>query len=238
MKKTIQKISATSLEGIDIFAGLEIDEREHIAGMCKAYSFQKGDIVLTHQDTSTDVFILVSGTVRITIYSNSGRQITFRDLSAGQVFGELSAIDNQPRSAHVVSLDSSVLTIVSASDFLRILCEYPVVNKNTLKYLTGLIRSLSERIVEYSTLGVSKRIHAELLRLGRTCDANASRITISPAPTHAELAHRVSTNREAVTREMSSLVKHGVIRKEGKTLIIQNLDKLRKSAEDVMDNPE
>ncbi len=238
MKKLIQNISGTSLEGIGIFAGLGISERDQIADLCKAYSFEKSDVILTHQDTSTDVFFIVSGNVRITIYSNSGRQITFRDLAAGQVFGELSAIDSQPRSAHVVSLNDSVLALVRAEDFWEILSRHPLVNKNTMKYLTSLVRSLSDRIVEFSTLTVSNRIHAELLRLGEARDANASRITISPAPTHAELAHRVSTNREAVTREMSSLVKHGVIRKEGKTLVIQNLNKLRKLVEDVIDKPD
>ena len=228
MKKLIQNISATSLKGIGIFAGLEVNERDHIAGLCKAYSFEKDDIVLTHQERSTDVFFIVSGSVRITIYSNSGRQITFRDLSAGQVFGELSAIDRQPRSAHVVSLGDSVLALVKADEFWDLLSLYPLVNKNTLEYLTSLVRSLSERIVEFSTLSVNNRIHAELLRLVQDSAQNEVEHIISPAPTHADLANRVATNRETVTRELNVLVRCGLIEKQGKSLIIKNLEELER----------
>ena len=75
-----------------------------------------------------------------------------------------------------------------------------------------VVRRLDERVFEFSTLGVNNRIHAELLRLARRAADNGQvSVEIEHAPTHAEIANRVSTHREAVTREIKRLEKLGVI---------------------------
>ena len=143
-------------------------------------------------------------------------------------FGELAAIDGEPRSAHVVSLSQSTLARLNAKDFWHILMKYPSVAKNTYQYLSGLVRLLSERVIELTTLGVNSRIHAELLRLALTGEKLSSSVRkIKNAPTHSEIANRVSTNRETVSREMSALTSQGIIKKVGKTLIIQDYIKLQ-----------
>jgi CRP-like cAMP-binding protein len=91
------------------------------------------------------------------------------------------------------------------------LLNYPQVSKQTLRQLTRLVRKHSERIFEYSTLGVKNRIHAELLRLARRVSDNDGEIEIPDPPTHAEIASRVATHREAVTRECKRLEEIGLI---------------------------
>jgi CRP-like cAMP-binding protein len=94
--------------------------------------------------------------------------------------------------------------------------------------MVGVIRTLNERVVEFSTLGVKDRIHAELLRL-----AQAGRIVegsgrISPPPTHAEIAARISTHREAVTRELKKLEREGIIEKTKGSIVIIDIEKFEK----------
>ena len=67
--------------------------------------FQAGQTVVGYQDNSHDLFFILSGQLKVTIYSEAGREVAFRELHAGQSFGELSAIDGQPRSANVIALD-------------------------------------------------------------------------------------------------------------------------------------
>jgi CRP-like cAMP-binding protein len=92
----------------------------------------------------------------------------------------------------------------------------PIVAMRMMRNLTTLVRRLTERVIDLSTLGVQTRLHAELLRLahaGGVQGDNTARI--DPAPAHAVLASKISTNREQVTREISALTKRGLLRKDG-----------------------
>ena len=80
---------------------------------------------------------------------------------------------------------------------------------------------------------VRDRLIGELLRMAEGFPNVNGRVEISPAPTHFELASRIATHREAVSREMSSLAKKsGVLGKEHKTLVINNVDDLRALRDD------
>ena len=118
----------------------------------------------------------------------------------------------------------------------QVLREQPEVAAVTLKRLTANVRDLSERVFEFSTLTVNNRIQAELLRLAlahlRDDEAPA---VIAPAPTHAEIANRVSTHREAVTRELSRLTQAGVIERHSGKLVVLDLPRLRRMVENVLE---
>jgi hypothetical protein len=87
----------------------------------------------------------------------------------------------------------------------------------TLRRLTRIIRSHQQRVVEFSTLPVRSRIHTELLRLARLSPPGPDRTSavVSPAPTHAEIASRISTHREAVTRELNELARAKLVENRG-----------------------
>ncbi|MEE8334557.1 MAG: helix-turn-helix domain-containing protein, partial [Alphaproteobacteria bacterium] len=76
---------------------------------------------------------------------------------------------------------------------------------------------------EFSTLAVNNRIHAELLRLAMSAGINDNVSEISPAPTHAEIASRISTHREAVTRELNELAQAGVLEKRNRALVVRDI---------------
>jgi len=102
--------------------------------------------------------------------------------------------------------------------------------------LTKQVRRLTSRVVEFSTLAVRNRVQAELLRLAGALPPGANAAMLSPAPTHAEIASRISTHREAVTRELSWLEERGIIAKEGRTLRLKDLGKLRMLAAEDSDD--
>jgi CRP-like cAMP-binding protein len=164
-------------------------------------------MILGYQDDGREVFFIIGGRVRVTFFSKCGREVSFRDLPAGEMFGELSAIDGLPRSCTVVALADTMVAIMSASVLWDLLREHESVNACLLRRLTRLVRALSERVVEFSTLTVRKRIQVELLRLAREAAPGQKSAVISPAPTHAEFASRVSTHREAVTRGLGELAR-------------------------------
>jgi CRP-like cAMP-binding protein len=102
-----------------------------------------------------------------------------------------------------------------------------------LLQLASLVRGLTERVIDLSTLGVQNRIHAELLRLAREAGVTGNTARIDPAPKHSDVASRVSTYREQVTRELSALVKAGILERGEHALVIRDLARLERLVEDV-----
>lgn len=225
-----------TLSEIEPFRGLPAADLEAMARHCSWRNYDPGQQIVGHQEESRDVFFVVSGRVRVTLFSLSGKEVAFRDLNAGEMFGELAAIDGQPRSANVIALTESLIASLSGEAFWQVLREQPAVAAVTLKRLAANVRNLSERVFEFSTLTANNRIQAELLRLALAHLLNdEEHAVIAPVPTHAEIASRVSTHREAVTRELSRLAQAGVIERRPGKLLVLDVSRLRRMVENLLE---
>ena len=229
-------ITGETLLAVDLFRDLSQPVRAAIAQCCKGGLFESGERIVLQRDDRTDVFFIVSGTVRVSFHSKPGKDVQFRDQHAGQCFGELSAIDGHPRSADVEAQSDVFVGTIKGRDFLEIATQYPEVSTKLFVQLTSLIRALSDRVIELSTLGVKNRIHAELLRLTRQYGIQDNQAEIRPAPTHADMASRVSTHREAVTKEIGALVKNGVVERARGVLHVLDVERLETMVKNVSDS--
>jgi CRP/FNR family transcriptional regulator, cyclic AMP receptor protein len=187
---------------------------------------QKGETIVHHLDGDRAVFFLTRGAVRVITHAASGRQVSFRDIDAGEIFGEFAAIDGRPRSATVVALADCTVAMLSAELFWSLVREHPDFAEVLLKHLTALVRLYSERVREFATLPVPVRLRLELLRLARGAHADGDHGVMLPAFTHSEMADRIGTHREAVTRELSRLRRTNVLRSRGRRLEVPDLGRL------------
>jgi CRP/FNR family transcriptional regulator, cyclic AMP receptor protein len=222
-----------ALKRVGLLSGLADDELAALAPRCRWKSASGGELIIGHRDQSRDVLFLLTGMARVNVYSVTGRQVSFRDVRPGDVVGELSAIDGQPRSASVESLLPSTFVVMPQAVFHDLLQSHPPVLFAVLGHLTRQVRTLTDRVFEFTTLAVRNRVQAELVRLAM--DHGGRDAIIQPAPTHAEIANRISTHREAVTRELSRLEDLGIISREGRMLRVSNLARLRELVDDVID---
>ena len=215
------------LANISIFRGLTTEQRADVEAKCAWKPFSEQQPIVQYEDNTNDVYFLVSGRARVLIYSATGRAVDFRDLKAGQFFGEYSAIDGKNRSANVVALEPCLVLSMSGRNFRAVLERYPIVTLTLLEAAIAQIRSLTERVVEFSTLPVKARIHAEVLRLAMTGKITGNESQITSPPTHFDIANRISTNRESVTRELNHMDAVGVIQRIGTHEMVCDLEKLR-----------
>lgn len=221
-----------SLEGVTVFRNVPEHVRTKAEARCAWTAFPPRAEIVAYQDQSNDVFFIVRGHVRVIIYSSSGRAVAFRDMQPGEMFGELAAIDGQDRSASVEAVEHCLIARMKPGVFWDLLLSEPSLTKAVLLHLTNLIRSLSTRVYEFSTLAVQNRIHAELLRLARQGRARGAEVEIRRPPTHSEIASSISTHREAVARELSRLCKLGIIDRQGRALRIKNIHRLIRMVEE------
>jgi CRP-like cAMP-binding protein len=215
-----------SLKGIGVFASLAPDAIERIERRCAWKRYTPGEPILSYLDRSDDVYFIALGEVRVTIFSTAGKAVSFREMVAGEIFGELPAIDGGPRSASVEARTNCLIASMPGSTFRELLEMESGLANALLPRLTRTIRALTTRVYEFSTLAVNNRIQAELLRLATLGSMDGKTARIVPAPTHVEIASRVSTHREAVTRELNRLSRIGIIERRGGTLLVKDVDRL------------
>jgi CRP/FNR family transcriptional regulator, cyclic AMP receptor protein len=216
----------SSLKGIAIFAGFPTDALERIQLRCTWRRYVPGEPIVDYLDASDDVFFIVVGEVRVTIYSSVGKAVSFREMAAGEIFGEFPAIDGGSRSASVEARTSCLIASMSGASFRELLKSEPRLAQALLPRLVKTIRALTTRVYEFSTLAVNNRIQAELLRLASLGPRQGKCARIVRAPTHVEIASRISTHREAVTRELNRLSRTGIIERRGGTLLVNDVDRL------------
>lgn len=214
-----------------LFSGLTVEDRRMATNLCAWSTYGPEVEILGESEDSSDVFFVVRGEVTAKSYSASGREVTFNTIGPGQMFGEFSAIDGQPRSASVRTTVSTVIARMSSAAFRDFLSRHPGVALEFAEYLVGKIRSLSKRVFEYSTLSVKYRIRAELLRMCQGQLHKEGGASIDPAPTHYELATRLSTHREAVSRELSYLASRRLIALHWRRIHVIDVARLKASVE-------
>jgi CRP/FNR family transcriptional regulator, cyclic AMP receptor protein len=214
-----------SLEGILIFGGLSAEALERIQKRCAWQCYKAGETIIANLDSSSDVFF--------TIHAASGKGVSFLDLGSGGVFGEYPAIDGGVRSASVEARTNCRLASMSGRAFQDLLQREPEVAQALLPQLVARIRALTMRVYEFTTLAANNRVQAELLRLARLAPREGKAARIMPAPTHGEIASRISTHREAVTREFGRLARIGVVERCRGALVVTDVDRLSQMVHEV-----
>jgi CRP-like cAMP-binding protein len=215
-----------SLESVAIFAGVSSPALKRIKRRCRCRRYEPHESIVGHLDTSDEVFFLLSGRAQVTVCSTDGKAVNFRELSPGGMFGEYAAIDGRPRSANVEARTNCLVVSLPADAFRELLEAEPKVTKALLEHFVSEIRELTTRVFEFSTLAVRYRIQAEVLRLAQLSACKGMIARIVPAPTHAEIASRTSTHREAVTRELNRLAKMGILEQRNRELWITDVERL------------
>ncbi|MFL5289710.1 MAG: Crp/Fnr family transcriptional regulator [Rhodopila sp.] len=215
-----------TLADIHLLRDVPHDVVKELSRGCRWNHYDEGQVIIQYQESDKRIFFVVHGKVRAVHYSPCGREVIFRSISRGDTFGELSAIDGHCRSASVVAATSTLAASMTDTQFWQIVRQHESVNAALLRRLVGLVRMLTERIVEFSTMTVRNRIHVELLRLAHEAGSDHNVARIHPVPTHGDIASRIATHREAVTRELNELARAGLVERKNGTIIIRDVGAL------------
>ncbi|MFK7890350.1 MAG: Crp/Fnr family transcriptional regulator [Granulosicoccus sp.] len=218
-------LSGTIVRQFEPFKELDKADLEAIAALMRVKYVKKGQYIISTCSENSDVYFLVSGRVRVCFFTQNGKQVHFDELVPGSMFGELAAIDNRGRSSDCISLVDCQVAILPQDDFNALVVQHTSVLESVLNRLTAMIRSNMRRVYEFAAYPVPQRVRFELLRLaseGSQSDSDGT-IRIDNLPTHAEIASRISTHREAVNRELNSLIAQGVISSSQSSIFIHDV---------------
>ena len=227
------KTGPSRLHGIDLLSDLDGKDLDALEKSCRWKQYAANEQIIDRQSDTRDVIFVVKGKVRVVNFSLSGREITLDDLSEGSYFGELAALDGEPRSAGVMALNDTLVAFLPPDLFLELLSRHPTLALKVMIHLARIVRTSTDRIMDLSTLAANNRIHADLLRQARANMREVNTANISPIPVHGDIASRVSTTRETVARVMNDLARQGIVKRTKDSLVLPDVDRLQEIVEEV-----
>ena len=176
---------------------------EPLVPVARWRSYAPGQAVLEVGDALQDVSFVSEGELRVVARSTGGHEMILNELQPGSLFGEISAADGGRRSASIVALTRARVCAIAAAPFMAFVLATPEASHHLMRTLAALIREKDARLLELAVLPVRPRLAALLLRLSRP-RAGGGRIVSPPRP-HHELASRIGTRREVVSRVLSAM---------------------------------
>ena len=205
------------LENIAIFSGLNEAERKILEQHMVKRTFQKNTVVINEGDEANSLFIIIEGSVKVFLSNEEGKEIIINTQGPGEHFGELALLDNEPRSASVMTLVKSTIGVISKADFQSVLARHPELALKLLTEMTRRIRLLSDNVKTLALMDVYGRVAKTLLSLAEQVDGVT---VIRDRPTQQDIANRIGASREMVARILKDLVTGHYISIDGRQLTI------------------
>lgn len=184
-------------------------------------------VILLENDWGTSVYFILEGWVKIRTYNVDGKEVTLNILAKGELFGEMAALDEAPRSTDVITLTATVIGNIPAQDFTELIYSEPLVGVRLSQLMARRLRQLNRRLRLRESDSTS-RVADTLLFLAEGQGIQSQTGTEIPNLPHRELSSLSGLARETVTRVLTKLEKKGLILRSQNTLCIPSLQALER----------
>jgi CRP/FNR family cyclic AMP-dependent transcriptional regulator len=209
-----EKLATFFAEGT-LFNNLSKEELTQLAQIARERRFDRGQVIFYEGDLGGSLYIIVTGSVKIVIMADDGREHILGLLHQGDFFGEVSLIDGEPRSATAIALDNVSVVMISRDDFIRLLRENPEMSLKIMVTLCERLRKTDKHVESLAFLSAPGRVAQVLLNLAEShAPGQDKNITVSHKITRQEFASLAGTSRETLTRVLMDFQDDGLIKLE------------------------
>lgn len=209
---------AERLRNIPLFTQLTEDEVTRITQVARERTYPKNSVILFEDDPGDALYVVLAGEVKVVLIGEDGREVILSMLRSGDFFGEMSLIDDQPRSAHVIATEDSNLLVLRRDEFRQCLERAPRIAQGLLRALSRRLRRADDKIGGLVLLDVNGRVARVLVELADEHDGEH----IPRKITHHMLAQMIGSSRETVSRTLRDLGDRGLIEVSRKDIAIRN----------------
>jgi CRP/FNR family transcriptional regulator, cyclic AMP receptor protein len=220
-----------SLRNVPLFADLTERELEMLADRALSRQYQPGEMIFSEGDPCEGLYVVQAGSVKIFNASASGREQVLHIETAGNSLAELPVFDGGSYPASTVAVNPCTLLFISKKDFRALCLERPEMALKVLKVVSSRLRQLVGMIEELSFTTVRNRLASWLLQQAREKGQKTARgIEFGLSINNQELAFQIGTVRELVSRNLSHFQSEGMLKIEGRNILIQDLNSLEAAA--------
>jgi CRP/FNR family cyclic AMP-dependent transcriptional regulator len=195
------------LKSIPLFQGVQETDLRALAERTVTRSYPKQAIIVNEGDESDSLYLILAGRVKIYLSDDTGKELILAIKGPGQYFGEM-VLDEQPRSASVITLEPAQFAVLSRADFKAFLLKHAEVALQLIQNLIRVARGLNQNVRSLATLDVYGRVARILLELAVERDG---KMVIPERLTQKDLAARVGASREMINRILRDLTAGGYV---------------------------
>ena len=214
--------AAQRLRTIPLFTQLSDEEVTRVTQAARERTYPKNSVILFEDDPGDALYVVLTGEVKVVLIGEDGREVILSILRSGDFFGEMSLIDNQPRSAHVIATEASNLMVLRRDEFRDCLEQAPRIALGLLQALSRRLRRADDKIGGLVLLDVTGRVSRVLLELADEHDGER----VPRKITHHMLAQMIGSSRETVSRTLRELADQGLIQVSRKDIAILDRSRL------------
>jgi CRP-like cAMP-binding protein len=214
--------AAQRLRTIPLFTQLSDEEVTRVTQAARERTYPKNSVILFEDDPGDALYVVLTGEVKVVLIGEDGREVILSILRSGDFFGEMSLIDNQPRSAHVIATEASNLMVLRRDEFRDCLEQAPRIALGLLQALSRRLRRADDKIGGLVLLDVTGRVARVLLELADEHDGEH----VPRKITHHMLAQMIGSSRETVSRTLRELADQGLIQVSRKDIAILDRSRL------------
>ena len=209
------------LREVPIFGDLTEEALLTISKLTVRRTFPRSTLIVLEESHAETLYIIELGSVKITRLNEEGREVILAMLGPSEFFGEMALLDGQGRSANVMALEDTTLVTLSRRDFLDVLGQYPSISIQLLREMTSRLRKSDQQIKSLSLSDAEHRIGIALHRISEDVGIfRKGEVIIAQLPFQQDIANMAGTSRETVSRMLKNLNKKGLLKREGRKLII------------------
>ena len=216
------------LRRVPLFSDLSEGDLVRFAEVTREREYPRNSVILFEDDPGDSLYIVSTGQVKVVLIGEDGREVILSVLNDGDFFGEMSLIDDEPRSAHVIAMKDSRLLVLRRDDFQQQINQHPSIAVKLLRVLVQRLRRADAKIGGLVLLDVNGRVAKLLLDLAD--EGGGPKITRKL--THHTIAQMIGSSRETVSRAMRELSDRGLVEVTRREITIKNREGLAALAGD------
>lgn len=215
-------VTVDALRSMPIFESLSIERLVPIARVAVFRKMPRAATILRAGDRTDFVYFILSGVLKVLVSDEEGREVILSNLGQGEFFGEMGVLDDNPRSATVVTNTPCELVVISKADFKRCLAENFDVSLYIMRALVKRLRMADRKIESLALMDVYGRVARLLLEMAEE-DADGQQVVMKKI-SKQDIAKMIGASREMVSRVMKDLTLQGLIEEgDGRILLREKI---------------
>lgn len=219
---TLDKVAA--LKRTSLFKELDDNALRLLAERAHEHKFRKNQLLFVAGEEARGLYVIIEGAVRAFRVSQDGREQVIHVERAGATIAEVPVFDDGTYPSNAAAEQATTTLFIDKQDVQRLCLEHPQIALASLRVLAGRLRRCAELVEALSLREVGQRLARFLLAEARASGTRMERgISISLTQTNTQVAARIGSVREVVSRALTRLQQDGLIVVEGRQLIIPDV---------------
>ena len=212
-------VSTAVLKTVPLFASFQEEQLRILTTMVTRKSAPRSTTIMAGGDPTDSLYIVLSGRLKVMMSDSEGKEVILAILGPGEFFGEMGLIDDEPRSATVISIEPCELLSIAKRDFKKYMAENFDMTMAVMRGLVKRLREADRKIGSLALLDVYGRVARLLLDMAENVDGE--KVVTKRLPKQ-DIAKMIGASREMVSRVMKDLQTGGYIEMRGSTIVLRD----------------